>query len=66
MMERPGEEGVEGDKKRRVFWTADPELRLAGIEWVVVDEADVLFGMSGLFICSFAIYSVFNCRCLQY
>jgi hypothetical protein len=28
-----------------VFWTANPEVGLASIEWVVVDEADVLFGM---------------------
>lgn len=26
------------------FWTDPPEMGLAGIEWVVVDEADVLFG----------------------
>jgi len=29
----------------RSFWIDEPEMDLAGIEWVVVDEADILFGM---------------------
>ena len=37
------------EKTKRSFWTADPEMGLAGIEWVVVDEADVLFGISTIF-----------------
>lgn len=37
------------EKTMRSFWIADPEVGLAGIEWVVVDEADVLFGISNLF-----------------
>lgn len=28
----------------KTFWTDPPEMGLAGIEWVVVDEADVLLG----------------------
>ena len=28
----------------KTFWVDPPEMGLAGIEWVVVDEADVLFG----------------------
>jgi ATP-dependent RNA helicase MRH4 len=41
------ERGVAGEgikDRTQPFWTAWPELGLAGIEWVVVDEADVLFG----------------------
>lgn len=43
--ETEGAGDADGKIKKRVFWTANPELGLAGIEWVVVDEADVLFGM---------------------
>jgi ATP-dependent RNA helicase MRH4 len=46
-MERKIEEqGRDADLKGRTqpFWTAPPEMGLSSIEWVVVDEADVLFG----------------------
>lgn len=37
-------DAADDKNKKRVFWTANPEVGLANIEWVVVDEADVLFG----------------------
>ena len=46
-MEREAEPGMDVYRttdRTRPFWTAQPEVGLAGIEWVVVDEADVLFG----------------------
>jgi hypothetical protein len=33
--------------KTRLLWTVQPEVGLAGIEWVVVNEADVLFRKFG-------------------
>ena len=30
----------------RKFWVDDPEMGLENVEWVVVDEADILFGRS--------------------
>ena len=47
-MARAASEGREVDVKDRTqpFWTAKPEMGLANVEWVVVDEADILFGDS--------------------
>jgi ATP-dependent RNA helicase MRH4 len=42
---QPGRD-VNYQDRKQPFWTAQPEMGLAGIEWVVVDEADVLFGIS--------------------
>jgi hypothetical protein len=41
------EHGGDADdkSKKRVFWTANPQMGLANIEWVVIDEAGVLFGV---------------------
>ena len=36
-------------------WKSKPELGLANIEWVVVDEADVLFG--GFYLIPFIFLS---------
>ena len=44
-MEREGQgRDVDNKGRKQPFWTARPEMGPAGIEWVVVDEADVLFG----------------------
>lgn len=32
----------------RKFWVDEPEMGLENVEWVIVDEADVLFGVYGL------------------
>ena len=35
----------EGEEARRMKWVVGrPEINLSDVEWVVVDEADVLFG----------------------
>jgi ATP-dependent RNA helicase MRH4, mitochondrial len=29
----------------RKFWVDEPEMGLENVEWVIIDEADILFGM---------------------
>jgi ATP-dependent RNA helicase MRH4 len=56
LADEDGENAESGPKRRRGRdslpgvgkWKSSPELGLAAVEWVVVDEADVLFGESEL------------------
>ena len=42
-------EFAEGEEARRQKWVVGrPEISLSDVEWVVVDEADVLFGAYAL------------------
>jgi ATP-dependent RNA helicase MRH4, mitochondrial len=45
------EEGEPVDERlKKKEWTVGkPEMGLANVEWVIVDEADVLFGLWNLF-----------------
>ena len=33
------------NSRERTFWVDEPEMCLEKVEWVIVDEADILFGM---------------------
>jgi ATP-dependent RNA helicase MRH4 len=39
-----GEEHGANKEPAREFWVDEPEMGLQNVEWVVVDEADILFG----------------------
>ncbi|KAF7974362.1 hypothetical protein HWV62_12320 [Athelia sp. TMB] len=43
MKEKDMGRDVDLDATRKSFYTEDPEMGLANVEWVVVDEADVMF-----------------------
>ena len=47
--EKRTREKEEREKKKKEWTVGRPEMGLANVEWVVVDEADVLFGKGLLF-----------------
>lgn len=38
----------------RKFWVDEPEMGLENVEWVIIDEADVLFGSLNVTCCTFS------------